>query len=260
MNRRAVLALAATLAVVLAAVLLPPQLSAVTDRTLLNQVHSQEVDSTEVRYVYKLTLEQRLDLLTRFAEGTEDVFTVDAPSPAENELQEQQAVFLLEEFLSALQDTQIITPSLSYMPASAKFIRITDRENPSLYLSLWAMKIAMSDNPKFASDDACFAQVLLDAETGVIYLCHLYSNACIFAQTDPNDLIDLAGDFNGLILAEISQYVPEAPLEWEDANTLVTSIAQQYDLIYETADQESLHYSLYWDDASILLSCLPMQS
>jgi len=262
MNKRAVPALAAALAVVLAAVLLPSQLSALTDRSLLGQVHSEEVDTAEVSYVYNLTMEQRLSLLNRFNE-TGDLSVVQNASPAENELQERQAIPLLERFLSTLQDRNILSPGSPLIDKQASFFRIIDPENPNLYLSLWFMHFTVYHDQKAYSGESSTVSVLMDAETGLFYFFYLYN---YYPEADFSGLPLLFGDFAGLSLTETAQTEPDP--EGQDVDGFITDgegnlwdglTAVSTQVVYETSDQEILPYTFFYNAYCVTFSCLEMQ-
>ena len=249
MNKRTCLALTATLAVVLAAVLLPPRLAALSDRALLERVYSEDIGNAEVSYVSKLTADQRMNLISLLLNDSGGVTVMNGATPAENELQLEQMADLLDGLWDRLREEGFLDSALTQaMDLSLSFARVTDVERPSLYLSLWSVHALLADHPKQA-DRACLVQLILDAETGVFYLCSLRDSSDNFNELDCKGLAQLIGDHAGLTLMECEEQT------LADIESVGTSPIRLFHLRYENTDQESLSFSMYQNENEVGITC-----
>ena len=182
---------AATVLAAAAAVILPPWLSALADGRLSQASYAVQVENMDISLVYQLSTAERLALMSRM--DGEDTLTLSDMQPAQGELTPEQALAVCQEELDTLYRLGgLPAPFTAQTFQVFSYQVICDRDNPQRSLSLWSL-ILRSDDPSFFRAD-----VILDAETGLIYEIYLPYHADLAYTISPPDILSGWGEYLSL--------------------------------------------------------------
>lgn len=202
----------ATALAVAAAVLLPPQLSALADGKLSQASYAVQTENMDVSLVYQLSTVERLALMAQITEESTLVLT--DVQPAQDELTAEQAFALCQDELDALyQAGGLPAPFTVSSLGSASYFALYDRENPQRSVSYWLLEVR-SDDPYFFRAD-----LFMDAQTGLIYGLYLPYHAERGYTIAPKDLLRGWGEYLALDdpdLTEIPEVFPNLILDTDD--------------------------------------------
>ena len=204
----------ATLAAVLAAVLLPPRLTALADSELAGRSYTARAGDLDVSLVYELSVPERLALLTG-----EDVERLHPENgPAQDEMDADQAFDVCKEELNWLAEMGILPLSFPILGFTERdYYILLDRSNPQHSLSLWFLKVVSGEK-----DLTRTAEVVMDAQNGLIYGLSL-SDSKGFDAPDLHDLSWAWGEYLTLGAATDIDYA-EIPYEsWEPSQSPASS-------------------------------------
>ena len=204
----------ATLAAVLAAVLLPPRLSALADSELAGRSYTARAGDFNVSLVYELSVPERLALIA----GSDTVQLHPEGGPAQDEMDADQAFLVCKEELNMLVEMGILPlsfPILGFL--EREYYVLFDQSNPQRSLALWFLKVV--DGEKYPTRTA---EVVMDAQTGLIYGLS-YTDSDGFDAPDLHDLSWEWGEYLALGAADDIDYA-ETPYEsWDSSQSPVSS-------------------------------------
>lgn len=212
----------------------PEALAKYRDRSVLNEIHVQEVEEAGAGYRYTLSSNERIFLLAECLNsqslpeseqnamirreedalyqsvGGAYAFVVNRQGPSGKEITEEDIYRVCNEGLDTFKELGILPDSVKAIEASdyeATFYSAIDVLEPRNNLAVW--KVSLSDSRKNADKSNRLIDAYIDADSGKI--CEFYvRTAYEWNEIDPDEIVETWRGYLGL--SEPGEYENDNPL------------------------------------------------